>query len=89
MKNNDNDQYKLVVSRRRRNLELAHYKRRIEHLESIIKWIAHHPLNNIVGDCIGGGWSCDTSPDDHGNRQESHANDHIEAIEKAMLGETE
>ena len=62
---------------------------KIKRLESIIKWIAHHPLNNIVGDCIGGGWSCDTYPDDHGNRQESHANDHIEAIEKAMLGETE
>ena len=69
--------------------ERAHYRRRVEHLESIINWIAHHPLNNIVGDCIGGGWSCDTYPDDHGNRQESHANDHIEAIEKAMLGETE
>jgi hypothetical protein len=63
--------------------------RKIKRLESIINWIAHHPLNNIVGDCIGGGWSCDTYPDDHGNRQESHANDHIEAIEKAMNGETE
>jgi hypothetical protein len=84
MNNNDSDQYKLVVSRWRRNLELAHYKRRMEHLESIINWLVNHPANKVVGESIGGGWSCDTYPDDDGTRREYFANNHEMAIEDAM-----
>ena len=59
---------------------------RIERLESIINWLVHHPANKAVGDCIGGGWSCDSYPDDDGTRREYFANNHEVAIEDAMEG---
>jgi hypothetical protein len=57
---------------------------RIERLESIIKWLVNHPANKVVGDCIGGGWSCDSYPDDDGTRREYFAYNHEVAIEYAM-----
>jgi len=62
---------------------------KIEHLESIIKWLVNHPANKVVGNCIGGGWSCDSYPDDDGTRREYFGADFLEAIELAMNGETE
>jgi len=62
---------------------------KIEHLESIIKWLVNHPANKVAGDCIGGGWSCDSYPDDDGTRREYFGADFLEAIELAMNGETE
>lgn len=64
--------------------EVAHYKRRILHLESIINWLVNHPNNKVVGECIGGGWSCDSYPDSGGTRREYFANILEEAIENAM-----
>ncbi len=67
-----------------RSFEQAHYRRRIEHLESILNWLVNHPANKVVGDCIGEGWSCDSYPDDDGTRREYFANNHEMAIEDAM-----
>ena len=67
-----------------RGFELAHYKRRIEHLESILNWLVNHPANKVSGECIGGGWSCDSYPDDDGTRREYFANNPQMAIEDAM-----
>jgi len=72
--------------------ERNHFRSEIERLEAIIKWLAEHPRNDIVGECVDEGcvWGCESYPDEDGYWSEVNAPTYMEAIEKAMkAGATE